>query len=111
MKENCRRIIGILEKHIINHPKNDSNIIDYLNKILYGIEFGVVLTSFDDKYEVYIHVKIEDDIYTNINYRIFDNIESAKKYYNKYKDAILTEEFEYIINYIDAEKIRESNED
>jgi cellobiose-specific phosphotransferase system component IIB len=76
-------LIGILKDYVKKSDQSDNKEIfdSYQTKYLDGYG-GVIINSFDNKFEIYAYIKNKELIASPLLYWKTDKAESAVKYYN-----------------------------
>ena len=76
-------LIGILKDYVKKSDQSDNKEIfnSYQTKYLDGYG-GVIINSFDNKYEIYAYIKNKESIASPLLYWKTDKEDSAVKYYN-----------------------------
>ena len=91
------------DKRTIIDFKN--NIIDFKNNIEDGNEIGVVLSTINQEvYEVYIHITIDQKVYSKLLYTTFNNIEEAQEHYKELEEYVINYDVKTLIDRIKNEK-------
>lgn len=94
-------LITILKSAESKHKNDDRKILQYRNEIIFGNEMGIVLSNIDEnKYDVFLHAKIDNTVISQILYEEFDNIEDATNYYKEYEEYIINNNLREILNKI-----------
>lgn len=98
---NVDNIIKVLKSNAKKHPNDSRQIIKYKNNVIYGNEFGVILSNVDDKiFEVFIHATINKEVVSQILYTTFNNIYEANKLYEELEGYIVNNDIKSIIDRI-----------
>ena len=98
---NIDNIVEILKTNAEKHPNDSRQIIKYKNNVIYGNEFGVILSNVDDKiFEVFIHATINKEVISQILYTTFNNIYEANKFYEELEEYIINNDIKSIIERI-----------
>ena len=98
---NIDDIIEVLKSNAEKHPNDNRQIIKYKNNVIYGNEFGVILSNVDDKiFEVFIHATINKEVVSQILYTTFNNIYEANKLYEELEGYIVNNDIKSIIDRI-----------
>ena len=98
---NIDNIVEVLKSNAEKHPNDSRQIIKYKNNVIYGSEFGVILSNVDDKiFEVYIHATINKEVISQISYTTFNNIYEANKLYEELERYIVNNDIKSIIDRI-----------
>lgn len=86
---NIDTIVEMLKNNAEKHLDDSRQIIKYKNNTEYGNEIGIVLSKTNTSiFEVFIHVKINNEVISQILYSTFNNIDDATNYYNKLEKYI-----------------------
>ena len=98
---NIDNVIKVLKENASKNDDDSREIIKYKNNVEYGNEIGIVLSNNDNSiFEVFIHVKINKEVISQILYSTFYNINDASNYYNKLEKYIINFDLDGIVNEI-----------
>lgn len=96
---NIDTIVKIFKKNAEKHPNDSRQIIKHKNNVLYGNQYGIVLSNIENKlFEVFMTAVIDKEVISQINYTTFNNIKEATIYYNKLEEYITNLDFNSIVN-------------
>ena len=98
---NIDNIVEVLKSNAEKHPNDSRQIIKYKNNVIFGNEFGVILSNVDGKiFEVFIHATINKEVISQIVYTTFNNINEANKLYEELEEYIINNDIKSIIDRI-----------
>lgn len=93
----------LLEKEAVKDNNDDREIIKFKNNIELGNEIGSILSTLKGSiYEGYIHMTINNKVYSKLLYKTFNNINDATNYYNKLEKLVIDYDIKQIIEEIKA---------
>ena len=99
------QVIEILKKNVVKHPNDSRQIIKHKNNLLYGNQFGVILSNIDlTTFEVFVTAVIDKEVISPILYTTFNNINEATDYYNKLEQYIIKLDMDSIVNEINKKQ-------
>ena len=88
----------ILKKNETKNYNDSRLILKNKNNVMHGNEIGVVLSIINNNlFEVFIHAKIDNEVFSQILYSTFNNIIEANEYYDKLLKYIINYDIEGII--------------
>lgn len=92
-------LIKIFKKVETKNNDDSRTILKHNNRIIFGNEFGIVLSKIkDNSYEVFLHAKIDKNVISQILYEKYDVEELANIAYDKFLSYINNNDLESIIN-------------
>ena len=102
---NIEELEKLLEIKSVKDKNDERTIIDFKNNIEEGNEIGVVLSTINQEfYEVYIHITIDQKVYSKLLYTTFNNIEEAQKHYKELEGYVINYDVKTLIDRIKNEK-------
>ena len=105
---NIEELEKLLETNSVKDTNDDRTIIDFKNNIEDGNEIGVILSTINYKiYEVYIHITIDQKVYSKLLYTTFNNIEEARKHYKELEEYVINYDVKTLIDRIKNDKKNE----
>lgn len=88
----------ILKKNETKNYNDSRQILKNKNNVMHGNEIGVVLSIINNNlFEVFIHAKIDNEVFSQILYSTFNTIIEANEYYDKLLKYIINYDIEGII--------------
>ncbi len=94
-------IVKILKNNVKKNTNDNRQIIKHKNNAKNGNEIGIVLSNIDNStFEVFIHVKINNEVISQLLYSTFNNIDEATKHYDKLEKYIIDFDLEGIVKEI-----------
>ena len=95
----------LLEIKSVKDKNDERTIIDFKNNIEEVKEIGVVLSTINQEvYEVYIHITIDQKVYSKLLYTTFNNIEEAQEHYKELEEYVINYDVKTLIDRIKNEK-------
>ena len=93
-------VINIFKSNETKNKNDNRKIIKYKNNVESEIELGVIFAKTNNIYEVFIHSKINNEVISQILYKLFDNKLLGEKYYNKLEQYIIDFNIDGIVDEI-----------
>lgn len=101
---NINELEIILENNSVKDINDKREIVKFKNNIEDGNEIGVVLSFVEkNKYEVFIHITIDNKVYSKLLYSTFDDIEKASNKYEQLEKLIIEYDVKTLIKMIKIE--------